>query len=124
MVNNQEKVQEIQQRIQNYLLKGLRSGWFFTHQADFVERFHSENQEKNLEYTSFPPYCPTELQGLLQEWLIIQLETQFQARIQQAKRKEYENYDGSQPIFVNERNEVWDRESSRFLNLDVFLRRR
>ncbi|CAI2181018.1 12831_t:CDS:2 [Funneliformis geosporum] len=41
-----------------------------------------------------------------------------------AKRKEYENYDGSQPIFVNERNEVWDRESSRFLNLDVFLRHR
>jgi hypothetical protein len=42
-----------------------------------------ENQERILEHTIFPPYYPTELQGLLQEWLIIQLETQFQAQIQQ-----------------------------------------
>jgi hypothetical protein len=104
--NNEEKVQQKINNYNNYLARGLRLGGnrLLYYQLDFLERFNSgwernssqeeklalikrflkENEEKKLEHTSFPPYCPTEFQSLLQEWLIVQLKAEFQVQIQQS----------------------------------------
>jgi len=102
-LKKETKQKELEEKIQNCFTKELWEGGLLSYQADFLGKFRSgweqsaskeeklslvksilkENQENNIENTSFPPYCPTKLQGLLQEWLIIQLETEFQAQIQQ-----------------------------------------
>ena len=102
-LKKETKQKELEEKIHSYFTKELWEDGLLSYQMDFLERFRSgwersagkeeklslvkrilkENQENNIENTSFPPYCPTKLQGLLQEWLIIQLETEFQAQIQQ-----------------------------------------
>lgn len=101
MTNNQERILEIERKIKEYFTERHRNYELLTYQVDFLDGLSSEWERSNsqeeklalikgilgkksiIEHTGFPPYCPTKLQGLLQEWLIIQLEFQFQAQIQQ-----------------------------------------